>query len=135
MERSEKEETAERAVAYKHSGYNCTQAVVLALAERYGLPAEEMVRMTAGFAVGMGTMETTCGALIGANLILGLKPEENRSAVARARELYNRFLEMCGATLCKELKGRDTGVPVCPCDDCVRNAVIAVSELLQQQES
>jgi len=29
----------------------------------------------------------------------------------------------CGASICKDLKGRDTGVVLCECDDCVRNAV------------
>lgn len=128
-----KEEFAEKAVEYKHSGYNCAQAVVKSLADMYDLPAEDMVKMTAGFAVGMGTMETTCGALIGANMIAGVKTGGERT-ITKSRELLSSFQDACGATICKDLKGRDSGVVICPCDDCVRNAVLAAAEVLEPAE-
>ena len=77
----------------------------------------------------MGTMETTCGALIGANLIIGLA-SEGKNTISKSRELYQKFLASCGATICKDLKGRDTGTVVCSCEDCVRNAVVSVLEVL-----
>jgi len=36
----------------------------------------------------------------------------------------------CGATICKDLKGIENGAPLCPCPECVRNAVLALGEVL-----
>lgn len=36
----------------------------------------------------------------------------------------------CGATICKDLKGVETGKVLCPCAQCVRNAVLAAGEML-----
>ena len=47
-----------------------------------------------------------------------------------AAVLYGRFREMCGSAVCGELKGRDTGVVLCDCDDCVRNAVSILEQSL-----
>ena len=32
--------------------------------------------------------------------------------------------------VCKDLKGMETGAPLCPCPECVRNAVLALGEVL-----
>lgn len=47
-----------------------------------------------------------------------------------SRKILPRFKELCGATICRELKGVDTGKPLCSCEDCVRNAVLAAAEAL-----
>jgi len=45
--------------------------------------------------------------------------------------LRSEFEQRCGATRCKDLKGVGTGQgPLCSCEDCVRNAVQALDELL-----
>ena len=119
-----KENIAEKAVEYKHNGYNCAQAVVKALTEAEGIEADNILLQTAGFAVGMGTMETTCGALIGANMIVGIKTE-GKGTIMKSKELYNQFEDRCGASICKDLKGRDTGEVLCECDQCIRNAIAA----------
>jgi hypothetical protein len=89
-----------------------------------------MEKIGSGFAVGMGCMEATCGALVGATIAAGLVKDGQGSAMA-AREILNKFEETSKATLCKDLKGRDTGVALCSCDDCVRNAVRAFSEVME----
>ena len=33
-------------------------------------------------------------------------------------------------SICKKLKGAATGVPLCPCPECVRNAVLALGDVL-----
>lgn len=117
----------EKAVEYKHSGYNCAQAVIKAIAEADKIDPseiEKLVTLSAGFAAGMGTMEATCGALIGANILAGVKTE-GKGTLAKSRELYNLFTNLCGASICKDLKGIESGVVLCSCDDCVRNAVDA----------
>ena len=47
-----------------------------------------------------------------------------------SKELLQSFQEKCGATICKDLKGVETGAPLCPCPECVRNAVLALGEVL-----
>ena len=70
------DERAEKAVAMKNSGmYNCAQSVTAALADETDLTEEQLCQISAGFCAGMGNMEATCGALIGAGMIAGLKTE------------------------------------------------------------
>ena len=63
----------EQAVTLKHNGYNCAQAVLCAFADETGLSEDLLKQIGAGFGAGMGCMEATCGALIGAQIIMGLK--------------------------------------------------------------
>lgn len=118
----------EYAVELKHNGHNCAQAVLCALAEEVDMSAEDLKKIGASFGVGMGCMEATCGALIAAGVLLGLKKYSGTFILLDAATINRRFNELCGATICKVLKGRDTGVVLCECDDCVRNAVQIVEE-------
>lgn len=120
----------EYAVELKHNGYNCAQAVLCAFADELEVSDELLKQMGAGFGVGMGCMEATCGALCGAQIVLGMKKYEGRPILRDAAKLYQVFTDRCGASLCKDLKGRDTGVVKCECDDCVRNAVEIVESLI-----
>ncbi len=122
-------EIVENAVYYKQNGYNCAQAVVKALSEAKEIECKNLLQATAGFATGMGAMGSTCGALIGANLIVGLV-SDGKNTIDKSRDLFQKFLASCGATICKDLKGRDTGVELCSCDDCVSNAVISALEVM-----
>lgn len=78
----------------------------------------------------MGGMEATCGALIGATMMAGIVKPGKKSAIT-AREILNKFQEYSGATICKDLKGKDTGVVLCECDDCIRNAIRALTRCCQ----
>lgn len=117
------------AVQYKHSGFNCAQAVIAAFADELGIDTETARALGAGFGAGMGTMGATCGALCGAQIVLGLM-NKGTPVMSSARRLYGDFLSRCGATVCAELKGVATGRVLCSCDDCVANAAEAVGELL-----
>ena len=124
------EERAERAVTLKTSGgYNCSQAVTASLADQTELTEEQLKKISAGFCAGMGNMEATCGALIGAGMIAGLKTG-GQGTLAKTRQIQERFKEKCGSIKCKELKTLSDGKPLCPCEDCVRNAVIIYDEVL-----
>ena len=59
------EERAARAVELKAS-CNCAQAVVLSYADKLPLEEETLKKLAAGYGGGMGCMEGTCGALVGA---------------------------------------------------------------------
>lgn len=109
----------EIAVQLKHRGCNCCQAVLCAFADECGLPEEQLRQLGAGFGAGMGCMEATCGALVGAQMLLGLKKYSGKPVMTDAKRLYQAFEEKCGASICKDLKGKDTGIVLCECDDCV----------------
>ena len=120
----------EKGVEYKHSGYNCCQAVLLAYEDLTGLSHEELIKIGAPFGSGMGNMRGNCGALVGAQMVLGLTKYEGKRMALQARDVYNKFHDMCKATVCEDIKGVYTGVVLCSCDDCVRNAVKIVGELI-----
>ena len=77
----------------------------------------------------MGTMEGTCGALVGAGTILGLKINDRVKARAARKTIMTRFKEKNGATVCAQLKGIDTGIPLRDCNGCCADA----AELLEQE--
>ena len=125
------EERAESAAQLKRTGQcNCCQAVAKAFSDTVDVREEDLLKMAAGFAGGMGCMEATCGALCAAEMLLGLLTYEGKPVGRNARELHQAFAAKCGATICKELKGRDSGVVLCECDDCVRHAVEVLEEAL-----
>ena len=120
----------ERAVMYKRS-YNCCQAVLLAFQPELGLPEEKLLALGACFGSGMGCMEETCGALVGAQMAQGLLKYDNCRMNPQASQLRADFEQRCGATRCKDLKGVGTGHGLlCSCEDCVRNAVDALDLML-----
>ena len=95
-------ERADKAAELKKNGVcNCAQAVASVLADQTDLSEEE----------------------IGAVIMAGLS-QEGRGTVRTAKQMSVQFVKKTGASLCKDLKGRDTKVVLCPCEDCVRNAVL-----------
>ncbi len=124
------EERAELAVERKQiEKTNCCQAVLVVLADQTGLPEDLLKSMGSGFGVGMGNMEGTCGALVGAVMAAGLH-SPGKGAAPAARAISDSFYARCGARICKDLKRKVDGVPVCACEDCVRNAVRAYGEVV-----
>lgn len=123
-------ERAEKAVELKASGrYNCSQAVTAALADETGLSEEQLRAVSAGFCAGMGNLEATCGALIGAGMVAGLKTE-GKGTLGITRQIQEEFGKRCGALKCKDLKTVTDGKPLCPCEECVRNAVMIYGEIM-----
>ncbi|MCR4797597.1 MAG: C-GCAxxG-C-C family protein [Lachnospiraceae bacterium] len=118
----------EYAVELKHNGYNCAQAVLCAFAGDLSVSEEKLKQMGAAFGVGMGCMESTCGALCAAQMLLGLAAYDGKPILRDAARLHQEFVSLCGASICKDLKGRDTGVVICECDDCVRHGVEIVED-------
>ena len=115
--------------AWRKKAMNCCQAVLVAFATELGRSEEELLRLGSGFGSGMGTMEGTCGALVGAIMVSSLLSEKGEAMTA-SRAIMPRFRELCGATICRDLKGIDTGKVLCSCENCVRNAVRAAGEAL-----
>ena len=64
------EERAAQAAAWKATGQcNCAQAVLKAFEDKLPVDADTLMKLGAGYAAGMGCMESTCGALIGAVMV------------------------------------------------------------------
>ncbi|MCX5897676.1 MAG: C-GCAxxG-C-C family protein, partial [Proteobacteria bacterium] len=53
---------AERAADSFARGFNCSQSVLAAYAEQFGLTEELALKVAGGFGGGMGRMAETCGA-------------------------------------------------------------------------
>ena len=117
------EERAAAAYELKATGKcNCSQSVVKVFQDKLPVGEDTLMKLTAG------CMESTCGALIGAVMVAGIVT--NGKATPRiSKELLQKFEDKCGATICKDLKGIGTGKPLCPCPECVRNAVLALGEV------
>ncbi|MBQ4465064.1 MAG: C_GCAxxG_C_C family protein [Oscillospiraceae bacterium] len=115
----------EKAALLKRSN-NCCQAVLLSYADVLELSEEQLTRLGKTFGAGMGGMQATCGALVGAGMVLGLLGGN----MMQAKALHQEFETLCGASVCKDLKGVTTGKVLCPCDECVRNAVRALEGIL-----
>ncbi len=96
------------------SHWNCTQAVLEALAPHSGMPAEMLTQLTTPFAAGMWN-GLTCGAVTGAMLALGLRHGRASDGDAKAsevtcatvRELVATLSERFGNLACSALLGTD----------------------------
>ena len=121
----------EEALEWMKNGCNCAQSVLCAYAEELDLPVEYLKKLGSCFGGGMGRMEGTCGALTGAEMILGLKNYQGKPMGKDAGVLFQNFKERCGSTVCREIKGVETGKVLCACRDCVANAV----EILEETNS
>ena len=118
-------------------GYNCCQAVACTYCDLFGVDEETVFKMTEGFGLGMGGMQSTCGAVSGAIVVGGLKnsfgpsnPKTKASTYQLSKEIVRRFEEKNGVSICRELKGIDTGKVIRSCSDCIRDAAEIVEEML-----
>ncbi len=64
----------------------------------------------------------------GAEMALGIMEYEGKPILRDAAALHKGFVEKAGASVCKDLKGVETGKVICECDDCVRYAVDFIEE-------
>lgn len=128
----------ELAIAYHDKKYNCAQAVALAFADETGVDKEMLFRACEGCGLGMGGMEGTCGAITGAVVLAGLKnsdgslnnPATKAATYQLSREIVKQFREKNGSTICKELKGVESGNVLRSCPDCIMDAVEIVENVL-----
>ena len=123
--------------------YNCCQAVLCAWADKTGVDTQTLFRVGEGFGLGMGCMDGTCGALSGAIALAGLDnsdgdlnaPKTKASTMKLSREMLALFQERCGGTICRDLKGVDTGKMLTSCQDCIRIACEIAGEVLYPEDN
>ena len=117
------ESRIEEARAKKASGkYNCAQAVACTYCDLVGMTPEQMGAVTASFGVGMGNMKGTCGAIVGAGVIIGLATKDRVTAMKAMKRVMEKFEARSTSTVCCELKGICSGKKLRDCNDCVADA-------------
>lgn len=112
------EELCNKAAAYFHEGYNCTQAVLMALCEQMCGGNEFVPKIATGFGGGIGRCGSVCGALIGSVMAVGIKfgvnelnPEKKVEVSKLSAKLYRQFEKQHGTVLCRELLHCDLSNP------------------------
>ena len=101
------------------NGFNCAQSVISAFAPNLGISRELSLKLATGLGAGVNYNGNTCGAVLGAYLILGLhygvdKPGDDEGK-QRFREKADRFteefLKSHNSINCKELLKADISNP------------------------
>jgi C_GCAxxG_C_C family probable redox protein len=141
---------AEIARATFRQGFNCSQAVLSAFGEEFGLDQVMARRVAAAFGGGMGHMGETCGAVTGAFMVIGLKygmtvadgSQSHREAFSRVRDFVEQFKARHGSIVCRDLLGFDItdrnafresmkqGIPQKICPGLVQDAAKIVETLI-----
>lgn len=99
-------------------GQDCGQVVFEHFAEELGIPGEEANRLAAAFGGGSG-MGETCGAVIGAMMVIGMRyghngpddMEHREGLMAKRAEFIEKWKEKRGSCMCCDLLGDDISTP------------------------
>lgn len=117
-----------RAITDPH--YNCTQAVLVPFAERFGMTEETAFQLGANFGGGMKT-GTVCGVITGGLMVLGLagfdKPSDAKNYIGRIKEKHDSMM-MCADLL--RANAERGGIKKLHCDKMVYEAIEILEELL-----
>ena len=131
----------EKALENHKKGYNCSQAVACAFCDKTSFSEADLFRIMEGFGLGGGDMQGTCGAVAGAAAIASLltstgniqTPDSKQKTYQTTKSLAGKFREKNGSTICKELKGAETGKVLRSCDGCIEDAARLVCELMGEE--
>lgn len=84
-------------------GIDCSQVVAGYFSEVVGANKEQLMKASAAFGGGMNHGET-CGAVVGATMVLGMKYGDNKpTLIEKAEEFRQLFTAKYGTCICKEL--------------------------------
>ena len=107
-----KDNRKEKALELFMEGFNCSQSVFTAFADRFGIDEDTAKRISAGLGGGVGRQREVCGAVSGAAMVIGSlasaisgDDEENKKAnYELVREFSESFKERYGGTIiCREM--------------------------------
>lgn len=135
-------------------GYNCTQAVVLAFADDFGLDKKTALMIASPFGGGMGRLREVCGTVSAMFMVLGLADgyseagdnEGKKRLYKNVQALAEKFREDNGSIICRELlglriKGKDNPIPsertdeyykTRPCPELCRYSADLIDEFLKE---
>ncbi len=108
-----KEQRVEKAGELFKQGYNCSQSVFLAFADKYGIDEDMALKLACSFGGGISRLREVCGAVSGMALVCGLETgntdpgnqEGKKENYSKMRELAARFEEENGSIICRQLLG------------------------------
>lgn len=90
-------------------GYNCSQAVFTAFADRYGIDEKTALRISSAFGAGFGGAREVCGAVSAMTMICGLEcgattgdAEAKKACYQKEQELIEKFKALHGTIICRE---------------------------------
>ena len=88
---------------FLEQGYSCSESIARA-AVNMGIADESFISIATSFSGGMGS-GCLCGAVAGAQMVIGLLHGKNKDNQARAlaKEFYKRFTSIHKVTCCKIL--------------------------------
>jgi len=106
-----RQETMNKAIAFFDEGYACSQSILLAFSDRYGLDERVAKLISSTFGGGMGRLRQKCGAVTGGFMVLGLEygntdPKDmdtKLNAYKKVRELNRQVEDIYGTSNCVEL--------------------------------
>lgn len=130
----------EKAMEYHKKGYNCSQSVACAFADKIGLEEKNIFKLAEGLGLGVSDTYGTCGAVTGMALVAGMvnssgnleAPDSKASTYRKIKELNEAFRQKNGSTICRELKGIDSGKVLRSCDGCIEDAVVILEGALEE---
>ena len=107
-----KTDRKEKALSLFMEGYNCSQSVFMAFADRFGIDEDTAKRISAGLGGGVGRQREVCGAVSGAVMVIGsIRAAESgddsdgkKANYELVREFCDSFRERHGGTIiCREM--------------------------------
>ena len=109
---------SEEAVERFKKGFNCSQAVLGTFSGQFGLDCDTACKVATGFGGGM-RMGSTCGAVTGAFMVLGLKygnssaknKEGKADTYKKIEEFTKRYKNRNNSVICRDLIGCDICTP------------------------
>ena len=104
---------------YFNDGYNCAQSVLYAFKDQFNLDEDLLQGIGGGLGGGMGGMGLTCGAVLGAFILIGLKygkrnRDDNQAkekTYRKVREFSQIFKQKNKSITCNVLLGHDMADP------------------------
>lgn len=101
----------ECAVSRFKEGFSCSQALLSTYGTQFGLNRKIALKVSGAFGGGLGCMGETCGAVIGAFMVIGLKYGkaniEDSAAEEKTYSIVNEFVRRFklrnGSIICREL--------------------------------
>jgi C_GCAxxG_C_C family probable redox protein len=132
----------EETIRRHDKGYNCAQSVACTYCDLVGVDESTMFKMTEALGLGMGGMSGTCGAVSGACVLAGMKrssgnlehPDSKAASYQLSKEIVRQFEEQNHSSICRTLKGVDTGTVLRSCPDCIRDAAAIADKILFDKE-
>ena len=120
-------------------GYSCSESIARSAVE-LGLADESFVSIATSFSGGMGS-GCLCGAVAGAQMVLGLLHGKNKDNKARtlAKEFYQKITAIHKVTCCKvltkEFKDFHSPERKAHCTNMVADCAQILDEILEREKS